>query len=177
MKKSIGIRILTATALAATLGACATSKSVDQKIADAQAQSSKKIESVEGQVEDLQNKQKATDTHLQQTDAALAELSTEAKDALKEMQVDLGHHKSHEMARDQIKDADVIYGMTKAHVQAVLDIAPFAKGKVFTLDPEGNDVPDPIGQSPAEYRSTAARLKQLVERRLTELLASQETLS
>ena len=86
MKKSIGIRILTATALAATLGACATSKSVDQKIAEAQAQTSKKVESVEGQVEDLQNKQKATDTHLQQTDTALAQLSTEAKDALKRAQ-------------------------------------------------------------------------------------------
>jgi peptidoglycan-associated lipoprotein len=86
MKKSIGIRILTATALAATLSACATSKSVDQKIADAQAQTSKKVESVEGQVEDLQNKQKATDTHLQQTDTALAQLSTEAKDALKRAQ-------------------------------------------------------------------------------------------
>src|SRR5205807_5656389 len=86
MKKSIGIRILTATALAATLGACATSKSVDQKIAEAQAQTSKKVESVEGQVEDLQNKQKATDTHLQQTDTALAQLSQEAKDALKRAQ-------------------------------------------------------------------------------------------
>jgi outer membrane protein OmpA-like peptidoglycan-associated protein len=86
MKKTIGFRILTATALAATLGACATSKSVDQKIAEAQAQTSKKVESVEGQVEDLQNKQKATDTHLQQNDAAIAQLSQEAKDALKRAQ-------------------------------------------------------------------------------------------
>ena len=86
MTKKIGFRILAATALAATLGACATTKSVDQKIAEAQAQSSKKIESVEGQVEDLQTKQKATDTHLSQTDAALAELSQEAKDALKRAQ-------------------------------------------------------------------------------------------
>src|SRR5436309_9613548 len=86
MKQTIAVRILTATALAATLGACATSKSVDQKIAEAQAQTSKKVESVEGQVEDLQNKQKATDTHLQQTDAAVAQLSTEAKDALKRAQ-------------------------------------------------------------------------------------------
>jgi outer membrane protein OmpA-like peptidoglycan-associated protein len=83
MTQKIGFRILTATALAALLGACATSKSVDQKIAEAQAQSSKKIESVEGQVEDLQVKQKATDTHLQQNDAAIAALSQEAKDALK----------------------------------------------------------------------------------------------
>jgi outer membrane protein OmpA-like peptidoglycan-associated protein len=86
MNQKMGLRIVTTTALAVMLGACATSKSVDQKIAEAQAQSSKKIESVEGQVEDLQTKQKATDTHLTQTDAALAELSTEAKDALKRAQ-------------------------------------------------------------------------------------------
>ena len=86
MNHKIGVRILTATALAAMLGACATTKSVDQKIAEAQAQSSKKIESVEGQVEDLQTKQKATDAHLTQNDAAIAQLSQEAKDALKRAQ-------------------------------------------------------------------------------------------
>jgi outer membrane protein OmpA-like peptidoglycan-associated protein len=86
MNQKIGLRIVTTTALAVMLGACATTKSVDQKIADAQAQSSKKIESVEGQVEDLQTKQKATDAHLTQNDAAIAELSQEAKDALKRAQ-------------------------------------------------------------------------------------------
>jgi peptidoglycan-associated lipoprotein len=86
MTKKTGYQILTATALAALLGACATSKTVDQKIAEAQAQTSKKIESVEGQVEDLQTKQKATDTHLSQNDAAIAQLSQEAKDALKRAQ-------------------------------------------------------------------------------------------
>jgi outer membrane protein OmpA-like peptidoglycan-associated protein len=86
MNQKIGFRIVTTTALAVMLGACATTKSVDQKIADAQAQSSKKIESVEGQVEDLQTKQKATDTHLSQNDAAIAQLSQESKDALKRAQ-------------------------------------------------------------------------------------------
>jgi peptidoglycan-associated lipoprotein len=86
MNQKIGLRIVTTTALAVMLGACATTKSVDQKIADAQAQSSKKIESVEGQVEDLQTKQKATDVHLTQNDAAIAQLSQESKDALKRAQ-------------------------------------------------------------------------------------------
>jgi peptidoglycan-associated lipoprotein len=86
MNQKIGLRIVTTTALAVMLGACATTKSVDQKIAEAQAQSSKKIESVEGQVEDLQTKQKATDVHLTQNDAAIAQLSQESKDALKRAQ-------------------------------------------------------------------------------------------
>ena len=76
-------KIVSLTAVTLALGACASNKDVDRKIAEAQAQSSKKIESVETQVEDLQQKQKATDTHLSQNDAQIAQLSQEAKDALK----------------------------------------------------------------------------------------------
>ncbi len=86
MNTKIALRLLTATAFAASLGACATTKSIDEKIAEAQAQNSKKIESVEGQVEDLQQKQKATDAHLAQTDTKVAELSQTAQDALKRAQ-------------------------------------------------------------------------------------------
>jgi outer membrane protein OmpA-like peptidoglycan-associated protein len=78
MKTKYAARFLAATAMA-TLGACATTKSVDQRIADVQAQQNKKIESVESQVEELQQKQK-------QTDVRLDELSQEAKDALKRAQ-------------------------------------------------------------------------------------------
>jgi outer membrane protein OmpA-like peptidoglycan-associated protein len=78
MKTKYAARFLVATAMA-TLGACATTKSVDQRIADVQAQQNKKIESVESQVEDLQQKQK-------QTDVRLDAVSQEAKDALKRAQ-------------------------------------------------------------------------------------------
>ncbi len=79
-------RLISASLLAVALGACATSSSVDQKIAEAQAQSSKKIDSMEGQVEDLQQKQKQTDVHLAANDVKLGELSQEAQDALKRAQ-------------------------------------------------------------------------------------------
>jgi peptidoglycan-associated lipoprotein len=83
MNTKIALRLLVATVFVLSLGACATSKSVDEKIAAAQAQNSQKIESVSTQVEDLQQKQKATDVHLQQTDTQLSQLSTTAQDALK----------------------------------------------------------------------------------------------
>lgn len=70
---------MAAAAATMTLAACASSSSVDQKIAAAQAQTNTKIESVAGQVEDLQQKQKATDVRLDQ-------LSQESKDALKRAQ-------------------------------------------------------------------------------------------
>lgn len=65
--------------LAVMLGACATSKSVDEKIAASQATTNQKIESVSSQVEDLQSKQ-------QQTDVRIQELSQSASEALKRAQ-------------------------------------------------------------------------------------------
>lgn len=69
--------------LAVTLAACATNKSVDEKInsinakvAESEAKSNTKIESVAGQVEQVQQHQK-------EQDAQIASLSQEAKDALK----------------------------------------------------------------------------------------------
>ena len=76
-------RIVTVTLLAGALGACATSKSVDQKIeqklAESQAQTNKRIDSVESQVETVQQHQKDQDVRIDQ-------LSQEAKDALKRAQ-------------------------------------------------------------------------------------------
>lgn len=77
MKKLI--RAVSVTAMAALLGACATTKSVDEKIAASQATTNQRIESVSSQVEDLQQKQ-------QQTDIKLEELSQSAQEALKRAQ-------------------------------------------------------------------------------------------
>ena len=65
-------QLTTITAMLLLFGGCATTKSVDRKIAE----QSHKIESVEGQVEDLQQRQKVTDTRLE-------ELTQESRDALK----------------------------------------------------------------------------------------------
>jgi len=72
-------KVLAVTAMTAFLGACATTKSVDQKIAASQAETNTKIESVASQVETLQQKQ-------QQTDVRLEELSQSAQEALRRAQ-------------------------------------------------------------------------------------------
>ncbi|MGN6183755.1 MAG: OmpA family protein [Thermoanaerobaculia bacterium] len=71
--------VLTVLAAAAMLSACATSKSVDEKIAASAATTNQKIESVASQVEDLQQKQ-------QQTDQKIEQLSQSAQEALKRAQ-------------------------------------------------------------------------------------------
>jgi peptidoglycan-associated lipoprotein len=71
--------VFSALALVIFLGACATNRSVEEKIAAASAQSNQKIESVASQVETLQEKQ-------QQTDVRLDQLSQSAQEALKRAQ-------------------------------------------------------------------------------------------
>ncbi|MGZ5493659.1 MAG: OmpA family protein [Thermoanaerobaculia bacterium] len=65
--------------LAGFLGACATNSAVDKRIEESQAATNKRIETVAGQVEDLQTRQKQTDVRLDQ-------LSQESREALKRAQ-------------------------------------------------------------------------------------------
>ena len=70
---------LAAAGVAALLGGCATTKTVDRRIEEVRAETNLKIESIGGQVEDLQQKQ-------QQTDVRLDQLSQESREALKRAQ-------------------------------------------------------------------------------------------
>jgi outer membrane protein OmpA-like peptidoglycan-associated protein len=69
--------------LASVLGmaGCATTSQVDQKIAAAQGETDKKIESIAGQVEDLQEKQRATDVKLDELSKSAQEALTRANEA------------------------------------------------------------------------------------------------
>jgi protein-tyrosine phosphatase len=96
-------------------------------------------------------------------------MTAEAKAALEEMNVDVGSHRARDLGRDLLNEAEVIFAMTRSHMQAVLTMAPQVSGKLFVLDPSGQDVKDPIGGTQDEYRSTARKLRSLVEVRLTEL--------
>jgi outer membrane protein OmpA-like peptidoglycan-associated protein len=79
-------RILMVGTLCGLLAACGTDKKIQDSVSAAQAENNKKFESVASQIEDLQNKQKTTDTHLAATDQKVSELSQEAQDALKRAQ-------------------------------------------------------------------------------------------
>lgn len=71
-----GFLALSLTGVLVLSGGCATNNAVDKKIMEAQTRTDQKMETVEGQIEDIQEKQKATDEQI-------ARLSTEAADALK----------------------------------------------------------------------------------------------
>lgn len=79
MKARTSITTLALATLVVT--GCATSSSVDKKIAAAQAQTDQKIESVTTQVEDLQEKQRQTDVKLEELGRGAAEALQRANEA------------------------------------------------------------------------------------------------
>lgn len=90
--------------------------------------------------------------------------SHEAVQAMQKQGIDLSGHHSQFLTPELIHEADVIYCMTQAHRDAVVQTAPHAASKALLLDARG-DIEDPIGQSDAEYQRCAGTIKDsLVER-------------
>lgn len=88
--------------------------------------------------------------------------------ALEAIGIDPGRHESRALTREMIEQADIVYAMTDAHVRAVLASVPEARDKVRLLDPDGRDVPDPIGGPQDLYTQTAERIRELIRTRLRE---------
>jgi len=90
----------------------------------------------------------------------------EAREALREMGIDLGDHRSRQLTPDMVRQADEIICMTPAHLERVLDMDPDARGKATTLGAE--PIPDPIGGPIETYLHTARTLLELIQRRMQE---------
>jgi protein-tyrosine phosphatase len=96
-----------------------------------------------------------------------APASEAAVRAMRERGIDLRGHRSQPLTRELINRADVIFTMTAAHRDAVVEIAPDAADKTHRLDPE-RDVTDPVGAADAVYLETAEMIEQALRRRLQE---------
>ena len=88
--------------------------------------------------------------------------------ALELIGIDPGEHVSRPLTRELIEQADAIYTMTDAHARAIISGVPGARAKVHLLDPDGHDVPDPIGGPQDLYTQTAERIRTLIRMRLQE---------
>lgn len=95
--------------------------------------------------------------------------SPEAIIALEAMGIVSPRHRSRQLTRAMVADAEVIFTMTGAHRRAILSVDPSAAAKVFTLDPDAKDIPDPIGGPLEVYRQTAHRLLEVIRTRLEQL--------
>lgn len=103
--------------------------------------------------------------------------SVENQDALKAAGVkglDGRLHRSQPLTSALVRQATVVYVMTHTHAKQAQTIAKSLGAehskKVVILDPQGEDVPDPVGRGIEVYRQTAKKLMQLIELRLTEIV-------
>jgi len=161
---------------------CATSSQVDQKIAEASAKTDKKIETVETQVEDLQTKQKATDSKLDAQGQEIAKVSQSAQEALKRAQ-EAGILAKGQVVFEQTFSEDRIKfrtGSAELNKDATAALDEFA-AKVKELkrpvwmeiqghtDSTGsNEINDALGEKRAEaVRRYLARKHQLAIQRMT----------
>lgn len=91
--------------------------------------------------------------------------SPEAIDAADAYGADISAHRSRKLTSELIQAADMVFCMTRFHVEQVLQLAPQAASRVERLDPQA-DVPDPIGGDAHEYRRVAAQIEQALRLRL-----------
>lgn len=67
---------------------------------------------------------------------------------LAESGIDGTMHRAHQLTPSMLRKADLVLGMEKSHVTAMIQLAPEVQGKVYLLDKwlHGSDVPDPYRQ-------------------------------
>jgi protein-tyrosine phosphatase len=99
-----------------------------------------------------------------------ASMTPEAREALSEMDVAAGSHRSRMLTPALVSSHQKIYALTRAHLRATQQSVPQSEStRIQLLDPQCGDIEDPIGGPLEEYRETAANIRKLVRLRLAEL--------
>jgi protein-tyrosine phosphatase len=92
-----------------------------------------------------------------------------AVEILRSMGGSLDRHRSRGVTPELVHQADCVFAMTMDHLDALLNAVPAAQPRAFLLDPEGNDVPDPIGADQPTYRRTAEAIEKMLAQRLDQI--------
>jgi peptidoglycan-associated lipoprotein len=150
--------------LGLSLAGCATTTDVDKKIADAQSKTDKKIESVESQVEGLQEKQKATEGRVDDQGRQIEQISQSAKEALQRAQeagvlakgkILFQQSFSEDRVRFKVNSFELTKDAKTALDEFSLKIKGLDKGVYLEIqghtdDTGGSDYNDQLGQQRAE---------------------------
>ncbi len=90
-------------------------------------------------------------------------------EAMAELGIDLGAHRSTPAASAPLGEYDALYCMTANHRAMLVSALPPPLGeRVHLLDPSGFDVPDPYGGDIDVYRSTRGAIEEFIGARLSE---------
>ncbi len=91
--------------------------------------------------------------------------SINAIKAMEKLGIDISHHNSTQLTKEDLENADLVLTMTKGHKGAILSVFP-GEDKVFTIGEYagGYDVIDPYGGSEEVYEACAEELYSYIER-------------
>ncbi len=95
--------------------------------------------------------------------------SPEAVEAMKRRDLTLSDHRSQLVNDRLIRDADVVYAMTRSHYDGLLRLWPAAVSRASLLSPDGKDVSDPIGGPPEMYERCAVQIEKAIAARVDAL--------
>lgn len=94
----------------------------------------------------------------------------EAKEVMKEYNVDLSIHRATNIRSSNIKEMDLILCMTENHKKELIYIYPELKEKIYTLKEyvreteDGIDIKDPWGYEITTYRKCAVDIDKYLEK-------------
>jgi protein-tyrosine-phosphatase len=103
-----------------------------------------------------------------------ASMTDGAINAVRRLGVAAPPHSSRPLTAEMMKQAAIVYCMTRKHHSAVLDLHPWAATKTKCLDPE-SDIEDPTGGEEEAFSKCARRIQGLIRMHLDELFARAET--
>lgn len=86
-------------------------------------------------------------------------ISENSKAVLLENGIDM-EHTSKPLTQEDVDEANVIFGLTSRHGQAILDKFPSASGKVYLMP---KDIPDPYGCDIDAYRKCFDEIKTAIQ--------------
>ena len=86
--------------------------------------------------------------------------------SLRNVGIEAAPHASRQLTAEMLERADLVFGLTHDHVDAMLDAAPAFSDKILLLDPDGESIADPFGGTPADYDHTRDLLIRAIDRRL-----------
>jgi len=81
--------------------------------------------------------------------------SYQAVEAMQRYGLDISGHASRPLTPGLIEDAEIIFVMARHHADSICSILPEARAKIRLLDPNGYDVPDPVGASVETFEECA----------------------
>ena len=97
-----------------------------------------------------------------------APLTDEASEVLRSLSVPVRPHAARNLTAELAERAEMIFCMTKAHRQAVIEMLPAVAGKTYCLGTQ-EDIDDPIGKGMPAYIACARQIQRLVQMRFDEI--------